>query len=146
MHAERKRHLAYRLGSLGVVAGVLVAIWALTDPGLPWIAWPLLALGLIGGLDAWHVYSVPPLSEADIAEGDDRGDAIAHVTKRRRLRHHIGAHAILNVFIVGVWVAASGTYFWPAWVMLGSAITIALEVLPRGAGPGHRRALGSTSR
>ena len=146
IHAERKRHLAYRLGSLGVVAGVLVAIWALTDPGLPWIAWPLLALGLIGGLDSWHVYSVPPLSEADIAEGDDRVEAIAHVTKRRRLRHHIGAHAILNVFIVGVWVAANGTYFWPAWVMLGSAITIALEVLPRGAGPGHRRALGSTSR
>ena len=76
------------------------------------------------------------------------------VTKRRRLRHHIGAHAILNIFIVGVWVAANGTYFWPAWVMLGSAAAIAIKALPRGAaarsrsGPARapRQALESTPR
>ena len=46
IQGERRRRLAFRLGSLGIVAAVLVAIWALTDPGLPWIAWPLLALAL----------------------------------------------------------------------------------------------------
>ena len=51
---------------------------------------------------------------------------------------------ILNIFIVGVWVASNGTYFWPAWVMLGSAVAIAIKALPRGAFPRHRGALEST--
>ena len=70
IQGERRRRLSFRLGSLAIVAAVLVAIWALTDPGLPWIAWPLLALALVGGLDAWHVFSMPPLSEADLEGGD----------------------------------------------------------------------------
>ena len=143
VQAARKRRLTFRLGSLGIVAAVLMAIWALTDPGLPWIAWPLLGLGLIGGLDAWRVYSSPPLSESDLEDAADRGEEIARVARRRRLRHHIGAHVILNVFIVGVWVAASGTYFWPAWVMLGSAVAIALEALPRPA-RAHTHLLGDS--
>ncbi|HEX6652394.1 MAG TPA: 2TM domain-containing protein, partial [Thermoleophilaceae bacterium] len=141
IQAERRRLLNFRLGALGIVAAVLVAIWALTDPGLPWIAWPLLGLGLLGGLDAWRVFSVPPLSEADLEGATDRGDELARLTRRRRLRHHIGAHVILNIFIVGVWVAASGTYFWPAWVMLGSAVAIAIKALPRPA-RAHAHLLG----
>jgi signal transduction histidine kinase len=131
VQGERRRHLAFRLGSLGIVAAVLVAIWALTDPGLPWIAWPLLAIGLIAGLDAWRVLSTPPLSETDLDGAADRSEAIARLTRRRRLRHTVGALVILNGFIVGVWVASHGTYFWPAWVMLGSAAAIAIKALPR---------------
>jgi signal transduction histidine kinase len=141
IQAARKRHLAFRAGSLGIVAAVLVAIWALIDPGLPWIAWPLLGLGLVGGLDAWRVFSMPPMSEADLDDSFDRGEAIARLGRRRRLRHHIGALTILNVFIVGVWVASNGTYFWPAWVMLGSAVAIAIKALPRAAGA-HAHLLG----
>ena len=144
IQGERRRRLSFRLGSLAIVAAVLVAIWALTDPGLPWIAWPLLALALVGGLDAWHVFSMPPLSEADLEGATDRGDELTRLTRRRGLRHHIGAHVILNIFIVGVWVASNGTYFWPAWVMLGSAVAIAIKALPRGAFPRHRGALEST--
>ncbi len=144
IQGERRRRLNFRLGSLGIVAAVLIAIWALTDPGLPWIAWPLLALALVGGLDAWHVFSMPPLSEDDLEGAADRSDELARVTRRRRLRHHIGAHVILNVFIVGVWVASNGTYFWPAWVMLGSAVAIAINALPRRPFPRHRGALEST--
>ena len=40
---------------------------------------------------------------------------------------------ILNLFIVGVWIAVRLDYFWPAWVMLGSAIAIAIKALPRPA-------------
>ena len=129
----RKRRLYWRLGSLGIVAGVLIAIWALTDPGLPWIVWPLLALGLIAGLDAWRVFSAPPLSEADLAGADDRHAEILRLTRRRRLRHHAGAHVVLNLFIVGVWLASGSSYFWPAWVMLGSAVAVAIKALPRPA-------------
>jgi signal transduction histidine kinase len=144
LQGERRRRLNFRLGSLAIVAGVLVAIWALTDPGLPWIAWPLLGLGLVGGLDAWHVFSMPPFSEADLEGATDRGDQLMRLTRHRRLRHHIGAHVILNVFIVGVWVASNGTYFWPAWVMLGSAAAIAIKALPRAAGA-HAHLLGDHS-
>jgi hypothetical protein len=108
----RMHNLRIRLASLGLVAGVLVVIWALTGPDLPWIVWPLLALGLIAGLDAWHIHATAPLF---------RG---------RRLRHLGGSLLILNVFIVGVWAAAgAGDYFWPAWVMLGSGIVFGISAL-----------------
>ena len=109
---QRIRNLRLRLASLGLVAGVLVVIWALTGPDLPWIVWPLLGLGLIAGLDAWHIHATAPLF---------RG---------RRLRHLGGSLAILNVFIVGVWAAAGvGNYFWPAWVILGSGIVFGISAL-----------------
>jgi signal transduction histidine kinase len=143
----RRHRLAWRLGSLGIVAGVLVAIWALTDPGLPWIVWPLLGLGLVAGLDGWHVVATPPLSEADLAaagETSDPDETFRRIRRRRGLQHQVGMHAILNLFIVGIWIASSGTYFWPAWVMLGSAVAIALKALPRPA-RAHAHLLGDQS-
>ena len=109
---QRVRNLRIRLASFGVVAGVLVLIWALTGPDLPWIVWPLLGIGLITALDAWHIH--------------------ATAVRDRRVRHLAGALVILNVFIIGVW-AASGApdYFWPAWVMVGSGIVVGLSALPR---------------
>ena len=49
---------------------------------------------------------------------------LLRLTRRRRLRHHAGAHVVLNLFIVGVWLASGSSYFWPAWVMLGSAVAV----------------------
>jgi signal transduction histidine kinase len=133
-HQRRNVHnLRIRVAALGIVAGVLVAIWALTGPDLPWIVWPLLGIGLIAGLDAWRVYGSPPLREPELAGDEDRSEALRRLVRRRRLRHHAGAQVILNIFIVGVWLAAGGGYFWPAWVMLGSAVAIALNALPRAA-------------
>jgi hypothetical protein len=131
---RRKLHnLRLRAGSLGIVAGVLVAIWALTGPDLPWIVWPLLGIGLIAALDAWRVHAAPPLQEDELSGAADRTAALRALVRRRRLRHHAGAQVILNLFIVGVWAAAGGDYFWPAWVMLGSAIAVGLNALPRPA-------------
>ena len=138
---QSARNLHIRVASLGVVAAVLVGIWALTGPELPWIAWPLLGLGLIAALDAWHVRAMPPLREAELSGADDRAATVRRLVRRRRFRHHTGAQVILNLFIVGVWLAAGGGYFWPAWVMLGSAIAVGLNALPRVA-KAHRRLLG----
>src|SRR4029453_6884948 len=44
-----KHVLALRAGSYGIVAGGLVAVWALTGPDLPWVVWPPLGLGLFPG-------------------------------------------------------------------------------------------------
>jgi signal transduction histidine kinase len=137
VQAHRMHGLALRAGSYGILAGVLVAIWALTGPDLPWIVWPLLGIGLVAGLDAWRVLSSSPLSEADVAtavssrDAEDTGEALRRLARRRRLRHHAGAHVILNIFIVGIWLASGSSYFWPAWVMLGSAVAVAIKALPR---------------
>ena len=130
---QNTRNLRIRVASLGVVAAVLVLIWALTGPELPWIVWPLLSLGLIAGLDAWRVYATPPLRDSELSGAEDRAAAVRGLVRRRRLRHLAGTLVILNVFIVGVW-AASGApeYFWPAWVMVGSGIVFGLSALPRG--------------
>jgi signal transduction histidine kinase len=130
----RLRNLRLRLGSLGVVAGVLVLIWALTGPDLPWIVWPLLGLGLVAALDAWRVHATSPLRETELSGFEDRTEALHALIRRRRLRQLGGALVILNVFIIGVWAAAgAGDYFWPAWVMVGSGIVFALSALPRRA-------------
>ena len=106
---ERHRHaLRYRLLALGLVAGVLTAIWALTDPDLPWIVWPLLPLGLIAALDAWHFH-----------------------TSGNRLLHYGGALALFTLFTIGIWLASGADYFWPAWVMLATVVAVALTALPR---------------
>jgi signal transduction histidine kinase len=139
LQAARRHRLVLRGASLGIVAAVLAVIWALTGPELPWIVWPLLGIGLIAAFDAWHVLSLPPLQEAHLDATENREEALRDLAKTRRLRHHAGFHTILNLFLIGVW-AASGApdYFWPAWVMLGSAIVIALTALPRPArGQGH---------
>jgi signal transduction histidine kinase len=141
LQRRNARNLHIRLAALGIVAGVLVVIWALTGPDLPWIVWPLLGIGLIAGLDAWRVYGVPPLRETELTDAEDRAEAIRKLTHRRRLRHHIGAQVILNIFLIGVWLAAGGGYFWPAWVILGSAVAVALNALPRAA-RAHRSLLG----
>jgi hypothetical protein len=141
LQRRNARNLHVRVAGLGIVAGVLVVIWALTGPDLPWIVWPLLGIGLIAGLDAWRVYAVPPLRETELTGADDRAEALQKLTQRRRLRHHIGAQVILNIFLIGVWLAAGGGYFWPVWVILGSALAIGLNALPRAA-RAHRSLLG----
>ena len=129
VQAERTHHMLLRLLSLGIVAGVLVAIWALTDPGLPWIVWPLLGIGFIAALDGWRVLSMPPISASELEPDLDRAEAIGRAVKRRRLRHRAGALGILNLFLIGVWLVSGSDYFWPAWVMLGSALALALKGL-----------------
>jgi signal transduction histidine kinase len=134
LQQHKLHNLRIRSASFGIVAAVLVAIWALTGPELPWIVWPLLSIGLIAGLDAWRVHATPPLREAELAGSDDRAAALRALVQRRRFRHLVGALVILNVFIICVW-AASGApeYFWPAWVMVGSGIVVGLHALPRPA-------------
>lgn len=52
--------------------------------------------------------------------------------KRIKARRDLGAHAVtyvvVNLFLVGVWFMSGGGYFWPAWVMGGWGIGLALNV------------------
>jgi hypothetical protein len=138
LQGERLHHLKLRAASIGIVAAVLVGIWALTGPDKPWIVWPLLALGLVAALDAWRVLAMPPISDADLGDAGSAAttggeDALGQLIRRRHLRHSAGGLAILNLFLIGIWLASGSDYFWPAWVILGSLAAIGLKALPRPA-------------
>jgi signal transduction histidine kinase len=119
--ARRRRGLQYRLAALGTVSFVILAIWALTGAPNAWPAWPVLSLAFLAALDAWRVYTEPAGGFA-AARGSMSG--------RRRLVATAGTLAILNLFMIGLWVAGGAGYFWPAWVLLGSAIALALKAIP----------------
>jgi signal transduction histidine kinase len=118
---RRRRGLRYRLAALGTVAFVILAIWGLTGAPNAWPVWPILSLAFIAALDAWRVYMEPP-------GGFIAGRA--QMSTRRRLIATGGTLAILNLFVIGIWIASGSSYFWPAWVMLGSVIALALKAIP----------------
>jgi signal transduction histidine kinase len=109
---RRRRGLRYRLIALGTISFVIVAIWALTGAPNAWPVWPLLSLAFVAALDAWRVHA--PHSRS----------------ARGRLLGTAGTLAITNLFLIGIWLASGSDYFWPAWVMLGSAVALALKAIP----------------
>jgi signal transduction histidine kinase len=123
--AVRVRRLRTRLAVLGALGLVCVIVWALTSGSYFWPIWPLLGLGLVAGLDAWRVIGNPPLSESDLAGGREPREA----RRLRGLRAYAGALSIVNLFLIGIWLASGGSYFWPVWPMLGSALAVGLKAL-----------------
>jgi signal transduction histidine kinase len=123
---RRRRGLRVRATTLGMVALVIVAVWALTGAPNPWPVWPLLGLGLVVALDAWTVLGTPPARRSDLA-----GEANPRALQRRRgVRAAAGKLAIVNVFLMGIWLAGGAGYFWPAWVILGSCVALGLKAAP----------------
>jgi signal transduction histidine kinase len=133
VQTERVRRLRSRLAVVGIVSAALLAIWALTGAPNAWVAFPLLALAMIAGLDAWTVLGVPPLRQSDLA-----GVPSARAARRRRgLRRTAGILAIVDLYLIGLWVVNDRGYFWPAWVLLGSAVALGLKALPHQVSSGH---------
>jgi signal transduction histidine kinase len=133
----RRRHgLRLRLSAIGLVAAVLLAVWALTGAPNAWPVWPLLGLGLVAGLDAWFVLSSRPLRASEVGEEPDA----RALRRRQRLRRDAGAVVILNLFLIGIWLAAGAGYFWPVWPMLGTGVALGLKALPWRAGLRQRYA------
>jgi signal transduction histidine kinase len=111
--SERRRLLAARAGSLAFVFVVLVVVWALTGANYFWPVWPLLVFLLVSGIRAWRLF---------VDEEPERW--------RRRglspaLGVQIGTSAVVILFLIGVWAAAGGGYFWPVWPLLGLTISAA---------------------
>jgi signal transduction histidine kinase len=126
--AGRVRRLRTRSAVLGTLGLVCVVVWALTSGfgSYFWPVWPLLGLGLVAGLDAWRVLGSPPLSESDVLAG---GREPRELRRLRGLRAYAGTLAIINLFLIGVWLASKGGYFWPVWPLLGSALAVGLKAL-----------------
>jgi signal transduction histidine kinase len=123
----RRVHGLRLRASLGaILALIVVGVWALTGAPNAWPVWPLLGIGLVVALDAWTVLGTPPARRSDLA-----GEPSARAFQRRRaIRATAGRLAIVNAFLIGVWLASGAGYFWPAWVILGSAVALGLKAAP----------------
>lgn len=49
------------------------------------------------------------------------------VKKRRDFAAHVVSYVVINAMLVGIWAISGGGYFWPAWVMLGWGVGLALN-------------------
>ncbi len=87
----------------------LILVWALTSRGYFWPVWTLLALGLPLAIHAWIVLVAP--AEWWPRHRLDRGFAI-----------HAGVWVSFLGFLVGVWAASGGGYFWPVWPLLPAVL------------------------
>jgi hypothetical protein len=115
-----------RASILAGSALVILAVWALTGAPNEWPVWPLLGLALVAALDAWTVLGNPPVRRSELAN-----EPSARALRRRRsVRAAAGKLAIVNVFLIGIWLAAGAGYFWPVWAMLGSAVALGLKAAP----------------
>ncbi len=127
LQAHRVAALRVRSSLLGVIALVVVAVWALTGSPNAWVVWPLLGLGLLAAMQAWVVLGSPPARRSDLAAHPN----VRALKRRRALRDTAGKLVIVNVFLIGIWLAGGAGYFWPVWVMLGSAVLFALKAMHR---------------
>jgi signal transduction histidine kinase len=118
---RRRRGLRYRLIALGTIAFVILGVWALTGAPNAWPVWPILSLAFIAALDAWRIHTEPAGGFLAARE---------RMNTRRRVIATGGTLAIVNLFLVGIWIASGANYFWPAWVMLGSVVALALKAIP----------------
>jgi signal transduction histidine kinase len=127
--AGRTRRMRMRVGALSLVGLLLVLIWGLTGmTGTPpWFYWPLLGLGLVGGIDAWVAIAGRPLRESDLGPGSPRPEEIRRARKARSLRLDAGVLGVLNLILIGIWLPSAPGYFWPIWPIVGCAAAVAIK-------------------
>jgi signal transduction histidine kinase len=107
-----RRALAIHAIASAAFASLLILIWALTSRGYFWPVWPLLALALALGVHG--VVVVVNENRAWLVEHRlDRGFGI-----------HAGVWGVVLLFLIGVWAAAGGGYFWPVWPLLAGLIAV----------------------
>ena len=61
-------------------------------------------------------------------DNDLREQARQRLQKRSDLGAHVVAYVLINAMIVGIWAITGAGYFWPAWVLLGWGVGLALNV------------------
>ena len=60
-------------------------------------------------------------------DNDIRELAKKRVKQRRDFAAHCVAYIVVNAMLVAVWAITDAGYFWPAWVMLGWGVGLALN-------------------
>lgn len=63
----------------------------------------------------------------EVAEPPERAAARKRVLAKRKLRGDLVAYVVVNLFLIGVWAFTGQGYFWPAWVLAGWGVGLALQ-------------------
>lgn len=61
------------------------------------------------------------------SESDAHAAARKRVQARRDLANHAIVYVVVNAFFVGMWWFTGAEYFWPAWIIGGWGIGLALN-------------------
>jgi uncharacterized ion transporter superfamily protein YfcC len=60
-------------------------------------------------------------------ESEEWTQARKRVTSRREFGSHVVVYVVFNAFMVLIWAVTSGGYFWPAWVLGGWGVGLAMH-------------------
>jgi signal transduction histidine kinase len=127
--AAQRRALQARAMGYGITSIVLILIWALTGHDTFWPAWPISALGLAFGIQAWKLYV------------DEDPDQWMRPGLSPALAIQIGVSGVLVVYLAIIWALGGGGYFWPVWPLLGLAVAAAVRSAILYLGPHDHAAL-----
>ena len=67
------------------------------------------------------------LKQTDLEFSEEYEQARKRVERKRKFRADLVAYAVINAFLIGVWVASGMGYFWPAWVLAGWGMLLVLD-------------------
>ncbi len=57
----------------------------------------------------------------------DYQEAHRRIERKRKLAADLVAYAVINAFLIVIWAIGGFGYFWPAWVMAGWGVLLALD-------------------
>jgi hypothetical protein len=114
--AHQRNLLIHTTVTLGI-AGLLTVTWAASGADYFWPGWPMWPLGAALAI---------------------HGLVVVIVAQRDRWRRrwmtvpfaiHIGATVAVVGSFIAVWLATSGGYFWPRWIVLAGVVPLAVHWL-----------------
>ncbi len=88
------------------VLTVLIAVWALTSATYFWPMWVLLVLALALAIHGWFVLL------------GEHPEWVGGAFRNRAIAGYAGVAVAVELYLIGVWAAAGGGYFWPVWPLL----------------------------
>jgi len=65
--------------------------------------------------------------DAGTTEDDVRKQARKRLEKKRDFIAHVVTYVLVNAMLIGIWAISGAGYFWPAWVILGWGVGLALN-------------------
>jgi hypothetical protein len=65
-----------------------------------------------------------------------RDQAVSRLKKQRDFRGHLLVYLLVNTFLVVIWAITSHKFFWPAFVIAGRGIAVAINAWEAYGRPG----------
>jgi signal transduction histidine kinase len=113
--AARRRAVAFYAWVVAGISVLLVAIWALTTRDYFWPIQVILPLALPLAIVAWVFYVL------------EHPDLTRRAGGSRALAIQFGISGVIWVYLVLQWAFTDRGYFWPAWVLLGLGVALAVH-------------------